>query len=251
MILLNGKNVIKNYFPAGEANVNVAHAVNIYDNMIDFKYESDGDFFELMLVVDAIRRMYADVPISLCIPYIPYGRQDRVSNRGEALGVCLSAVIINGCGFNRVLTVDPHSDVTPALIQRLEIEDVTLSPLADAITKYPMAILVAPDAGASKRVQSAARTFGISKVIQCHKERDTATGKLTGFSVDYKDQYAKLNNPLIVVDDICDGGGTFIGLAPLLKEVTTGPLILYVSHGIFSKGKDELLKHYTEVISAY
>jgi len=51
------------------------------------------------------------------------------------------------------------------------------------------------------------------------------------------------------VDDICDGGGTFIGLAKALKQKNAGNLYLAVSHGIFSKGFNELNKHFTKIFT--
>ena len=51
----------------------------------------------------------------------------------------------------------------------------------------------------------------------------------------------------LIVDDICDGGRTFLEAAKILKEETTGKLFLYVTHGIFSKGIDELLEHYEHI----
>ena len=44
----------------------------------------------------------------------------------------------------------------------------------------------------------------------------------------------------LIVDHICDGGGTFIGLAEELKKKNAGKLFLAVSHGIFNKGFDDL-----------
>jgi len=51
------------------------------------------------------------------------------------------------------------------------------------------------------------------------------------------------------VDDICDGGGTFLGLATALKEKNAGKLSLIVSHGIFSKGFEELNKSFDTVFT--
>ena len=70
-------------------------------------------------------------------------------------------------------------------------------------------------------------------MIECSKNRDVKTGKLTGFSVYTDDLNGK---DCLIVDDICDGGGTFIGLAEKLKNKNSGKLYLAVSHGIFSNG---------------
>ncbi len=51
------------------------------------------------------------------------------------------------------------------------------------------------------------------------------------------------------MDDICDGGRTFTGIAEELKQKGAGNLILIVSHGIFSHGFEELFKHYSRIIT--
>jgi len=53
----------------------------------------------------------------------------------------------------------------------------------------------------------------------------------------------------LIVDDICDGGGTFLGLAEELKECNSGDLYLAVSHGIFSKGSQTLLDNFKSIYS--
>ena len=58
------------------------------------------------------------------------------------------------------------------------------------------------------------------------------TGKLEGFQVYEEDLKGKT---CLIVDDICDGGGTFLGMAKALKAKHAGTLYLAVSHGIFSK----------------
>jgi len=248
MIRVNGKEVVSGYFPAGEAIVNVLSALSLYEDLIEWMYNDDGELIELALIVDAIRRVKGDTTdIILSIPYIPYGRQDRVANQGEPLSIRVVASLINSLDFKEVWTVDPHSDVTNALFNNLNIEEISPR-FYETIQKYPGACLVSPDAGATKRVEKVARAAGVLSIIQCTKVRETTTGKLSGFAV-HSDSVG--DSPLVVVDDICDGGGTFVGLAPLLRKITTGPLILYVSHGLFTKGKEELLKHYTEVVSAY
>jgi ribose-phosphate pyrophosphokinase len=42
----------------------------------------------------------------------------------------------------------------------------------------------------------------------------------------------------LIVDDICDGGATFVALARKLREAGAIEVSLFVTHGIFSKGKD-------------
>ena len=88
---------------------------------------------------------------------------------------------------------------------------------------------MAPDAGAHKRVLALGERFG-APVVCCAKLRNTATGKL---SARVLDEVPDL--PLLVVDDICDGGGTFVALVALLRRHSDRPLGLYVTHGLCTR----------------
>lgn len=102
-----------------------------------------------------------------------------------------------------------------------------------------------PDAGAGKRYWNDHHSLlGIEPtVIECGKHRDMKTGKLTGFS-------CPLEVPLhcIIVDDLCDGGGTFVGLAEVLRKAGAKRVDLIVYHGIFSKGFD--LEHIDNIYTS-
>ncbi|KAG1390037.1 hypothetical protein G6F58_013116 [Rhizopus delemar] len=104
------------------------------------------------------------------------------------------------------------------------------SVFADGVT------LMAPDAGARKRVQALAKKLGVADVRFAEKVRDPQTGRITEPRVP-DDIPAQ---PVLVVDDICDGGRTFLELAAALRDKTRQPLYLYVTHGLFSKGLGEL-----------
>ncbi|MNE49699.1 ribose-phosphate pyrophosphokinase [compost metagenome] len=104
-------------------------------------------------------------------------------------------------------------------------------------------ILVAPDAGARKKVESLAKEFGFKGIVYANKVRNTRNGKILRTTVDSfvcGDEVLDLEDlkdeNLLIVDDICDGGTTFIELAKVLKPYDLGSLSLYVTHGIFSAG---------------
>ena len=73
------------------------------------------------------------------------------------------------------------------------------------------------------------------------KTRDVTSGALAGFGI----EPVRAGNYL-VVDDLCDGGGTFIGLADLL-DASGARADLYVTHGLFTKGTQALLDRFTRV----
>lgn len=105
-------------------------------------------------------------------------------------------------------------------------------------------LLISPDGGALKKVYKLAQFLGGQPVIECSKMRDVKTGQLSGFKVFADDLAGKT---CVIVDDICDGGGTFLGLAKELKAKNVGKLILVVTHGIFSKGLEELTTVFDEI----
>ncbi len=101
-------------------------------------------------------------------------------------------------------------------------------------------VVVAPDAGAAKKAFKVAQGLGLP-MIQATKHRDLKIGDITDTTVAYYDHCEPGTNYLIV-DDICDGGRTFIELAKYIKQAKhLGKIYLYVTHGIFSKGMRPLL----------
>jgi ribose-phosphate pyrophosphokinase len=107
--------------------------------------------------------------------------------------------------------------------------------------KIPLTLVV-PDAGALKKCQKLLDITGLFvKMIVCHKTRVGHMVVCNDIEEDLDGQDA------IVIDDICDGGRTFIELAKKLKERNVGNLSLFVSHGIFSAGINALSSHYGQI----
>jgi len=96
-------------------------------------------------------------------------------------------------------------------------------------------VLVSPDAGANKKVLKVAQQYKGLDIIYCDKKRDTRTGKITDTIV-HPGHGSIRNKKLLIVDDICDGGMTFIKIAEAMNSFGPEAIYLYVTHGIFSKG---------------
>jgi ribose-phosphate pyrophosphokinase len=94
--------------------------------------------------------------------------------------------------------------------------------------------VLAPDAGASKAVEQFAHQHGYP-FIQALKTRDTETGELHGFRITNPSEDVEGKN-ILILDDICDGGGTFEGIADELDKMGARSVALAVTHGIFSRG---------------
>lgn len=214
--------------------INIATDTPFWFGPVTIKVEPSHDqafqAMELALVTDAVRRnMRGSDDIHLVMPYVPYAREDRICNPGESFGAKVLCDLINSMKFKSVEIWDAHSDVVPALLNR--VTNVHCSEFVKHIATRDM-VLVAPDAGAAKKVSACATAIGAEMVIG-GKKRDTKTGAITGSFVWTEDIG---DRDFLIVDDICDGGRTFIELAKLLRHHTTGKIKLYVTHGIFSQG---------------
>lgn len=176
--------------------------------------------------------------VSLDISYLLAARMDRVMLEGEPFSLKVIAGMLNGAGFRKIRIFDPHSEVSTALIDRsytVPNHAFVRDAIADYLNEHrPQSYCIAsPDAGALKKIHKLAEYLGIHDVVECMKERDLKTGALSGFKTTVENLNSKT---CIIVDDICDGGGTFAGTAKMLREKGAAHIVLIVSHGIFSKG---------------
>jgi ribose-phosphate pyrophosphokinase len=223
-------------FPGGEYHANVpkwpTHIVHIHAKLRTWR-----DVGKLLVVADALSSQ--GVTIYLFAPYFPGLRQDRnpdgltpLTSRiyGKLLGQIARAVTF----------VDPHSNVAESVISpfinTMRTIDTSVF-LPDLIEDKPTHVLC-PDEGAKVRSEATAALFG-AEVIYAEKKRDFGTGKLSGFRITSKIRTVD-NRRVLLADDICDGGGTFVGLLEEFRKQSAAPVDLYVTHGIFSKGVDVL-----------
>ena len=222
-------------FPGGEAQVRIEDPDPAPQPSVTIEagITSANSLMEVLLLTDAVRRHYADPAIHLVCPYLPYARQDRVAYPGEALAASVLCKLLNAQGYASVEVWDAHSDVSLALLDR-----VRNRPASDFACPVigPEDVVVAPDQGAVKRAGACARLAGVPLVL-AEKARDTNTGAITGTLV-HSDHIGARN--FLIVDDICDGGRTFVELAKVLRPLTAGQVKLYVTHGIFSQGFEPL-----------
>lgn len=213
----------------------------------------------IVCVVKALRALGIE-HIQLFVPYLLGARSDRRFHKGGTNYLAeVVAPVINSLGFSRVIVMDPHSDVTAACINNLFIIDNTL--LVDFagkeiygkdIEETDSFMLVSPDTGAMKKMYKLALDINYKRdIIFAIKHRDVSTGKILETQVPYNGNSVGMD--LIVVDDICDGGYTFVELGKILVEQMErhtgkfgrkGKLYLIVTHGIFSKGFGELEEYY-------
>lgn len=235
-------------FPAGE--VGIAALPHSTPQKVDIVHiiasiQSSDEVMQLLMLTDALKRQFFNAKIRLRLGYTPYGRQDRVCNEGEALSISVFASLVNSQNYDQVLIVDPHSDVTTALFNRAVVvkqDEVFREVFGDRYDFH--ATIVAPDVGASKKA-AVIGELTHNPTIFASKQRNLATGEIVGLSFSGDVQ----GKNVVVVDDICDAGNTFIKLGEKLKECGVKSMDLFVTHGLFTGDTQKLTNLYNSVYS--
>lgn len=237
-------------FPAGELLVR-ADKSNLLDLSNKMSGKSD-DIINILMQIDAKRCILRDTPIYVYMPYFPYARQDKVFNYGEANGFQVIVELLTRIAYaNNVyfIIADLHTkhplNARFIEIKQLDIIKEYYKEIADICGNIDM--IVSPDKGALNKSIEIGKYLS-TDVLTCNKERDPKTGEILSLNTNFTVLKDQLN--LLVVDDICDGGSTFLFLAKELREKfkNINSLNLYITHGIFSKGTEELRKHYDNII---
>lgn len=250
----------QNWFSAGETQIELSYFYYSEDgtHIIDAR-RFGNDLMSISQMKDILDHIKPNDAKVLNIPYMPYSRQDRrMSSEGYTGSHALKVFskFINTLEFDRVITFDPHSDVTEALFDNLTIisnHEFVRKSLSDLgmNTKDEHVHIVVPDAGASKKIISLTKSFSWNMkqnlhIHQCEKHRNPTDGKITHTSIPQSLIDLPANTKVHIVDDICDGGTSFIKIAELQPNLEWN---LLVSHGIFSKGLEEIFEHFERVFT--
>lgn len=229
MIMLNNIVVLATQFPDKTSQVwKLPEKMFQAENEIIWTFEHESEFIILAQLQFLLKSR--NCAANLTMPYLPYARQDKAINNAETFALRPFLSMIAQLNFKTVSAFDPHNE---SVVHEYLNNFVALSPLNEinaAIKTVQPDLICYPDAGARTRY---------SKIIDfpssyATKVRDQTTGVILSMQIsgDYKDK------TILIVDDICDGGMTFINIAAALKDAKE--INLYISHGIFSKGTDVL-----------
>lgn len=249
MISINGTPIHIETYPNGESRIDMRDALRMISKptpsrspIVRLHYESDIDIVHLALVKDHLDHLHPN-RYELFIDYMPYSRMDRLED-GMLFSLRSIARQINQLGFDRVTVVEPHSDVTIALLDRafpIYWTKIVLPDVMKAIGYRPdVDSLAYPDAGADKRYKD---TVGYNTIIGL-KHRDVQTGKITGMSLSGYRPIQTADTPIaLIVDDLSSYGGTFIGASTQLRQIGFKKVYLLVAHAEDSIFKKDLLDH--------
>jgi ribose-phosphate pyrophosphokinase len=232
MILFNNIEIPIHTFPDNTQRLNLdvlgaKHALN----QITWKYEGEFECMTLWYLVKHIKNCLPTRTLDLYLPYVPNARMDRVKHLDEVFTLKWFADFINSLGFTTVTVLDPHSNVTTALINRVFVENPIdhIEEILDMFKDFNP-ILYFPDAGAMKRYEGMLNEY---PYLYGEKKRCWETGEILGLDLkgDVK-RIEGIENPVfLMVDDICSYGGTFYYSAKALKEAfPTSKIYSWTTH---------------------
>lgn len=256
MILLNNHPVEFTTFPNNERrlDVNIEHLLD--DNTVIWHYKDDTSIFELLLFNKSMTQL--DETYELIIAYMPYSRMDRVQDDATAFSLEMFVSILGNqlTHVTNIYIFDPHSPVTLKQFKSHKLPACKLPySLAESVFSENQVDLedtwiVFPDKGAAERYNF--DTY--PNVIICEKTRDFATGQITGMSAKIYKMTGKLgrSTKLVIVDDLCSYGGTFVRALAAVKEnpyVAFKEAWLIVSHAEEAITKGDVLKEFDKVFT--
>jgi ribose-phosphate pyrophosphokinase len=253
-------------FPDGQQDIVIDITKQGYSNSIkystvDFSVEIKSrlnSWLDLELIVcatKALERLKVK-EIHLYIPYLLGARSDRqFQDGGTSYIVDVLSPIINSLKFESVTLRDAHSDVSIGLIKNsININNVglikwALPQIDNTFEAQSKVALVSPDGGALKKIYETSIGAKLScDIINSSKHRDILTGKLMGFHVPILPH--QINKTLVWVDDICSGGGTFVGEAIKANENGhIGKKYLVVTHYENTANIEYLSKYFTKIFT--
>lgn len=245
MILINNQPIEFKKFTDGSLDlINTAYLLEVVRRPLNPAIEvtanikNSDDLIGLLLVKGFIDKFNIfKKGVSLKLPYVPYMRSDRAMVQHNTIGgLKVIAPLINNLNFDQVIVLDPHSDVTEALLNNVYIIE-QFDALLDFQTNNNQVdfkkfdFLMSPDAGALKKVSKCAKTLG-KPHIEAFKVREINTNKILKTSVNASKEELE-GKSILIVDDILEYGTTVHDLAKMLKEeYGVAHVGVYVSHGV-------------------
>ncbi|ANH83885.1 ribose-phosphate pyrophosphokinase [Niabella ginsenosidivorans] len=217
-------------FSDGEIYVNFLESVRgDYVFLIQSTYAPADNLMELLLLIDAAKRASA-YKVIVVMPYYGYARQDRKDRPRVAIGSKLVANMLTAAGADRIITMDLHAPQIQGYfdipVDHLDSHAVFIPYIEEL--KLENLTFAAPDVGATNRIREIASYFNADMVI-CDKHRKRAN-EIASMTVigDVEDRN------VIIIDDICDTGGTLAKSAGLIMEKGARSVRAMITHPILS-----------------
>lgn len=191
---------------------------------------ANDNLMELLICIDALVRASAS-RITAVIPYYGYARQDRKTDGRTPISAKLVANLIAKAGADRVLTMDLHAGQIQGFFD-VPTDNLVAMPVIenDIRTAHGSSnvMVVSPDVGGVVRARNLANRLGVDLAIVDKRRPEAGKSEVMNIIGDVAGRHC------IMVDDICDSGGTLVNAAAALKDKGASGVSAYVTHGVLS-----------------
>ena len=234
MFYISGNELKTSNFSSGELKASFPVIAKGEEITVIWRYESDAELFTLI----CIAKHYQNHKKYLYLSYLPNARMDRVKNPEDVFTLKYFCQVINSLNFEVVYVTDVHSNVSLALLDRVsEISPKSYIEFVINTHKEEDLVLVYPDTGAAKRYSE---MFPEYDSTYCDKVRDWKTQRITSLVLNDPDIVS--GKSVLIVDDICSYGNTFVKAAEALKAANAAKIYLYVTHAENAIVKGDIFK---------
>lgn len=247
MQILNLANVDKSdikwsisHFPDGEVQITFEEFSRKDNIEVRCRITNAEELFIVKQALDILDRN--EVVYDVFISYLMGMRMDRVMDFNRPFTLKIVADILKSSKARSFDILEPHSGRTISFLG-IAHEPVIENIIPKELSHYQ---LVFPDAGARERYEPLFYFGFDSDTIFCSKVRDPKTGKILRIQVDNPEKIS--NRPMLIVDDLCDAGGTFLGIAEAIRAIKPdAKLSVKVTHMVNPKGIENLSRTFDHV----
>lgn len=227
-------------FPDGEVQITLGEFSRKDNIEVRCRITNAEELFLVKQVFDILDR--SEVVYDVFISYLMGMRMDRVMDFNRPFTLKIVADILKSSKARFFYVLEPHSSRT------IDLLGITHEPVIEQLIPNELqdCQLVFPDAGAKERYESLLYWEFAIDTIFCSKVRDIKTGKIFSIQVDNPEKLS--DRPMLIVDDLCDGGGTFVGVAEAIRAIKPdAKLNIKVIHMVNPKGIENLSKNFDHV----
>ena len=190
---------------------------------------TDQNLMELLIMMDTFVRASAE-RVTAVIPYFGYARSDKKDRPRVPIAAKLVSNLIGTAGASRVLTVDLHASQIQGFFD-IPVDHLYAAPIVvDYFSENPIdnLIVVAPDTGGAERARAYAKRLQAGLAL-CDKRRERANeADIMNIVGDVEGKNC------LIVDDMCDTGGTICKVAKALHEAGANEVFACFTHAILS-----------------
>jgi ribose-phosphate pyrophosphokinase len=234
MIKLNGVEIKPTIFPDGTSQVwqvdEKAFGFESELNEVEWEFENESEIIQVAQLCDLLNNKY--MRTILRIPYFPYARQDKDISNNNTFAKSTFIKILKTFPVESIITKDIHSSIYNKNLPNL-INESAIYEIQKLEESLKPTLICFPDKGAKDRYE---RFIIKTPTCSMSKERDQNTGRIA--KLFFNELVEIRDESILIIDDICDRGGTFILTANKLLDLGAREVNLYTTHGLYTGGED-------------